>query len=290
MYPGEMVLARANRTHSTASDLPVCWISTRHVARMYPDGSLTEVDDSRFGGIVCRLQLRNVDNMTAHGSSGHEAAVGEVVQLLAVDVSALLLLSPPVSCRRLGAVEGAVQINVDYTRVVIQRAVDHGALGPGNTGIGDENIQSAIKVLHNLIDGRLHGICVGDLDLVSLGWGGVSKVYLATGGGGVWELRTLDAVLGGNLGRPLVATAVGTPPQGDVGTGFSQAMGHGQTDARTGTCNNGRLALEGEHAQQAGVGGSDSVLVDEESILYRTGSHGGCRVKAEIKFKARKEG
>lgn len=169
MYPGETVLARANLTHSTASDLPALGISTMQVY-FSKAASLTEMDNGRFGGIVCCLHLREVDNVTAHGSGGHKAAIGEVVKCVTVDIGTLLLLSPPVGCCRPGAVKGTVQIDIDHILVVVQRTVNHGTLSPGNTGIGNENVQSAVEVFHNLVNGLLHGFGLGDFDLVRLGW------------------------------------------------------------------------------------------------------------------------
>lgn len=101
---------------------------------------LTKMDDTRFGGVVCCLHLREVDNVTAHGSGGHKAAIGEVVERVTIDIGALLLLSPPVGCRCPGAVESSVQVDVDNTRVVVQWTVNHGTFSPGDTGIGDENV------------------------------------------------------------------------------------------------------------------------------------------------------
>lgn len=68
----------------------------------------TQVDDPRLGRIVCRLQLRDIDDMTTHAGRRHEGSIGVVLQLLAMDVGALLLLAPPVSTGRTGAVKGPI--------------------------------------------------------------------------------------------------------------------------------------------------------------------------------------
>jgi hypothetical protein len=72
----------------------------------------------------------------------------------------------------LGAVEGAVEVDVDDAGVVGERAVHHRALGPGDAGVGDEDVQSAVEVLDRLVDGLLDGFGAGDIDLVCLGCGG----------------------------------------------------------------------------------------------------------------------
>lgn len=55
---------------------------------------------------------------------------------------------------------------------MLERTVYHGTLGPGNTGIGNEDIEAAIEVLDYLIHCFLDGLRVGNLDLVSLGCSG----------------------------------------------------------------------------------------------------------------------
>lgn len=130
---------------------------------------LTEVDDASLGGVVRSLHLREVDNVAAHRSSSDKAAVGEVGELVAVDIGALLLLSPPVGGGGLAAVEDSVEVNADHIAVVVQRPVDHRTLDPGNTGVGNENIQAAVEVLDDGDDGLLNGLRIGDIDLVSFG-------------------------------------------------------------------------------------------------------------------------
>jgi len=71
-------------------------------------GEPTEMDNATLGSVIGSLHLGEVDNVTAHGSSSHETAVGEVVELVAVDVGSLLLLTTPVRCGGPGAIECAV--------------------------------------------------------------------------------------------------------------------------------------------------------------------------------------
>lgn len=127
------------------------------------------MNNGRFGRVVGSLHLREIDNMSAHGRSRDEAAVGEVGQLVAVQISTLVLLSPPVRSSCLGAVERAVKVAPDDTRIVIQRPVDHRPLSPGNASVGDEDIQTTVHLAHDGIDDDLDGVGVGDVDLVSLG-------------------------------------------------------------------------------------------------------------------------
>lgn len=66
--------------------------------------------------------------------------------------------------------------------------------------------------------------------------------------GGKWgkwsELLTLNTILGSNLRGPLDAARVAAIPHGHICTGFSQATSYGKTDASTGACNDGSLALQ----------------------------------------------
>ena len=88
-------------------------------------------------------------------------------------------------------------------------------------------------------------------------------------------VRTLHTILGSNLSCPIMGTGIRIVPDGNVGTGFRQALGNSQTDSSTGTTDNSCLALQGEHGQQTGVLRSNSVVVDKESIaIDGSGSHG----------------
>lgn len=60
---------------------------------------------------------------------------------------------------------------------------------------------------------------------------------------------------------------------GDVCTSFRETVGHLEADTSTSTSDNGGLALEGEEAEQARVLRGGRVVVDEESIGDRIGSH-----------------
>ena len=127
---------------------------------------LTKVDDARLGRVVRRLQLRDVDDVAGHAGSGDEASVREALQLVAVEVGALLLLAAPVRGAGARAVEDAVQIGGHDLAVVVQRAIGHGALGPWDAGIGHEDVQPAVELLDDLVDHLGGMLGVGHVDLV----------------------------------------------------------------------------------------------------------------------------
>lgn len=136
---------------------------------MESESQLTKMNDGNLGGIVGGLHLGEVDNVTAHRGSSNEAAICEVGELVAVCIGVLLLLAAPVLSGSLGTVEGTVEINGDDITVVVEGTVDHGALGPGNTGVSNKDVETAIKVLDNIINGLLDSLYIGDLNLISLG-------------------------------------------------------------------------------------------------------------------------
>lgn len=127
---------------------------------------LTEVDNASFGRVISRLQLRDIDNLAAHAGGGDEASIGEALQLVAIEVGAFLLLTTPVGSARARAVEGAVQVGGHDLAIVVQRAVDHGPLGPWNACVRHEDVQPAVELLDDLID-HLGGVLgVSDIDLI----------------------------------------------------------------------------------------------------------------------------
>lgn len=163
IYPGETELARANLTHSTARDLP--GLSASLINCFF---KLTEMDHSRLSCVVGSLHLREVDNVSAHRSCSDEATIGKVGQFLPVEIGTFFLLPPPVCSSSTSAVEGAVQVAVRYGSIVLDRGINHRSFGPGNAGVGNEDIQAAVKFLDNGVDGDLDGVGVGDITLVSL--------------------------------------------------------------------------------------------------------------------------
>jgi hypothetical protein len=69
-------------------------------------------------------------------------------------------------------VEGTVEVNADNIAVMFKGAVHHGALSPWNTSVGNKNVQTAIEILHNGVDGLLDLLRIGDLNLIGFGYGG----------------------------------------------------------------------------------------------------------------------
>lgn len=130
------------------------------------------MDDTGLGGVVRGLQLRDVDDVAAHAGRRDEAAVGEALELLAVDGGALGLLAAPVAAGGARAVEGSVEVGGDDLLVVGELAVEHGALRPRDAGVGDEDVQAPVELLDDLVDGLLDGLVRRDVDLVCLACGG----------------------------------------------------------------------------------------------------------------------
>lgn len=98
------------------------------------------MDDTALGRVVSGLHLREVDNVTTHGGSSHEATIGEVGEGISIEVGTLLLLALPMGSSGLGAVKGTVQVNANNLGVVGKRTVHHGPLSPWDTSVGNENI------------------------------------------------------------------------------------------------------------------------------------------------------
>jgi hypothetical protein len=125
------------------------------------------VDDPSLRGIVRSLQLRYVDDMAAHTCCGYKAAILEI-DLVAIDVGALLGLSPPVETRGTRAIERTIQVCIHHVMVVFDLAVEHRALRPRDAGIGNKNIEAAIEFLDNFVYHRVDMLLVSDVDLIGL--------------------------------------------------------------------------------------------------------------------------
>lgn len=131
----------------------------------------TKVNNTSLSSIVRRLELRDIDNMSAHARRSNKASIRVVLELLAVDRGALGLLAAPVLTSRARRVEGSVQIGSDHLLVVGDLAVEHGALRPWDAGVGDEDVEAAAEVGDGLVDGLLDRLVGGDVYLVCLAWG-----------------------------------------------------------------------------------------------------------------------
>lgn len=69
-------------------------------------------------------------------------------------------------------VESTIEVNTDNIAIMVEGAVHHGALGPWNTSVGNKNVQTAIEILHNGVDGLLDLLRIGDLNLIGFGYVG----------------------------------------------------------------------------------------------------------------------
>lgn len=126
------------------------------------------MDDPSLGCIIRCLQLWDVDDVPTHASGSNEASVGEVLKLLAMHVCFLQLLASPMCTGSLGTVVSAIEIGGNDLAVMIDLSVEHCSLRPWDTGIGDEDVETAIEFLDNLVDRLLDMLGVCDVDLVCL--------------------------------------------------------------------------------------------------------------------------
>jgi hypothetical protein len=143
----------------------------RHIAwghgvgsrKLYPldRQTLAEVDHACLGCVIGGLQLRDVDDVARHRCGGDEGAGAEAFDSL------LLLLAPDGSTAT-GAVESAVEVGVDDLFVVVELAVDHGTLGPGDAGVGNEDVEAVVEFGDLCFDGFFHRGGVLHIDLVGL--------------------------------------------------------------------------------------------------------------------------
>jgi hypothetical protein len=65
-------------------------------------------------------------------------------------------------------VECTIEICGHYFAVMFNLAIEGRALGPWDTGVGNEDVQTAIELRDDFIDGLLHGFPAGHIDLVCL--------------------------------------------------------------------------------------------------------------------------
>ncbi len=137
--------------------------------------ALAQVNHTRLGRIIRRLQLRDIDDMARHGRRSDERPALEAVEPV------LPLLAPHRTAGS-GAVEGAVEIGADDLLVVVDLTVDHGALGPGDAGVGDEDVETVVEFGDLGFDGFLDFLRVLDVDLVGLAW----EVRAGLGEGAGW--------------------------------------------------------------------------------------------------------
>lgn len=233
---------------------------------------LAQVNYGRFGGVVRTLELGNVGDVAADAGRGNKAAGFEVLQLLAVDGSALLLLPPPVKAGSARTVKGAVDVGPHDPLVVLDLAIQGGAIFPGNARVGDKDVQSAVKIGDDPVNGVRDSFVGRDVDLVRLACS-VSDFAGTTHGRTSTKARhTLDAIGLFDIGSAVHGLVVGVVPDGDIGARLSEPLGDAEPDAGAGARDDGRLAFQGEQWQDTvrlgGLGG----IVRKISILHT--SHG----------------
>lgn len=128
------------------------------------------MNDTSLRSIIRSLHLGNIDNVSTHTRRRHKCPVAVVLQLLTMDGKALLLLPSPMEARSPRAIERAVQIRCHYLSVVLEIAVQSGSLCPGDSGVGDEDVETPIEFLHNLVHGGFDFAVVGYVCLVGFAW------------------------------------------------------------------------------------------------------------------------
>ena len=126
------------------------------------------MDNASLGRIVRRLQLRDIHNRATHARRPDEATVSKVLELLAVTINTLELLSTPDSASSTGTEERAVEIGGDDFAVVFDLAVDGRALGPGNARVGDEDVEAGVEFGHDLVDDGVDVGLVSNVELIRL--------------------------------------------------------------------------------------------------------------------------
>ena len=160
-----MVLHLAKPTHSTAKDLPVP--ESAKDLRREERGRRTEMYNPRLRSIIRSLQLRNIHNMPTHTRGGHEAALPKRwLQLHPINRLLLLLLPTPMYPRYSRTVERPIEICCHDFSVMVKLASYGCALRPGDTGVGDEDVEAAVKFADYRFHGCGHGFEGSDVDLV----------------------------------------------------------------------------------------------------------------------------
>jgi hypothetical protein len=106
--------------------------------------------------------------VSAHARGRDKAAVGEVLELLAIGGGALGLLAAPVLTRCACGVERAVEIGGDDLLVVGELTVERGTLCPWDSRVRNEDVEAAAEIRNGLINCLLDCLRRGDVYLVCL--------------------------------------------------------------------------------------------------------------------------
>ena len=91
-----------------------------------------------LGSIVCRLQLRDIGNVSRHACSGDELSIGEIFQLV-------LLLFPPYPPSRPSTVEETINVDLHHISIVFQLSSYHGSLRPRNASVCNKDVKSVVE-------------------------------------------------------------------------------------------------------------------------------------------------
>lgn len=127
---------------------------------------LTRMGDRSLGRIIHHLLLRDIRDMAAHARGRDKTAITIILKRFPIDRRPLLLLASPVQARGLGAVQGAVEVDLEQLVQLVGRGVEEGLVRPRDAGVRDEDVQAPVEFLHDLVDGRLHCFPCGHVDLV----------------------------------------------------------------------------------------------------------------------------
>lgn len=177
--------------------------------------SLAQVPYGRLGRIVGRLHLRDIHNMPTHTARRNETPIREALEFI------LFLFTPDLGC---GArtVEDAVDVDLHDFAVVRELAVDHGALCPGDAGVGDEDIEAVVELFGLRCYGFFDRGGVGDIHFVCL-----ACAVLASDQGGIEWVLTPDSEFFLYLLGSCQGLFVAVVPDDHVCSGFSVCAGDG---------------------------------------------------------------
>ncbi len=90
--------------------------------------------------------------MPAHTRGGNETSQLEILQLLSTQIRPLHLLASPMEASSISTVIHAVHIGRHDILVMFDLTVEKAALRPWDASICDENVETAVELIHNLID------------------------------------------------------------------------------------------------------------------------------------------
>jgi hypothetical protein len=63
-------------------------------------------------------------------------------------------------------IECAIEVDIHYIMIVRNLSVKHGPLSPGNAGVSDEYVKTAVEFFDDFVGRSLNVIVIGGIDLV----------------------------------------------------------------------------------------------------------------------------